>query len=78
MGWFPSKFYKESEWNGIIHLMVNGININDREKQKRLVNFYIGFIFIKENDLQSGQSRKKRKLKENEYEIKHIWGNWKI
>ena len=52
--------------------MVNGINSNDREKQKRLVNFYVGFIFIKENDLQSGQSRKKRKLKENEYEIKHI------
>ena len=69
---FPSSYIKNQKWNGIIHLMVNGININDREKQKRLVNFYIGFIFIKENDLQSGQSRKNRKLKENEYEIKHI------
>ena len=40
--------------------MVNGIKSNDREKQKRLVNFYVGFIFIKENDLQTGQSRKNK------------------
>lgn len=40
--------------------MVNGINSNDREKQKRLVNFYVGFIFIKKNDLQTGQSREKK------------------
>ena len=37
--------------------MVNGIKSNDREKQKRLVNFYVGFIFIKENDLQTKNSR---------------------
>lgn len=43
--------------------MVNGINSNDREKQKRLVNFYVGFIFIKGNDLQTGQSRKKKEVK---------------
>ena len=40
--------------------MVNGIKSNDREKQKRLVNFYVGFIFLKENDLQTGQSRKNK------------------
>lgn len=43
--------------------MVNGINSNDREKQKRLVSFYVGFIFIEGNDLQTGQSRGKKEVK---------------
>lgn len=64
VGWLPNKFYKELERNRIILLMCNGINSNNRKKAE-LLNFYFGFIFIKESDGQTGQAEKNKEVKGN-------------
>lgn len=38
----------------------------------------LGLFLLRGMIFKLDKAGEKRKLKENEYEIKHIWGNWKI